>query len=203
MAQTDMVGLRERKKHRTTLALQDAAYRLFAQKGYHQTTVDDIAAAAGVSTRTYYRYYRNKEDVVLGPLGELLEHYREILAGRPSSEPAMQALQESFMEFTSEVEDPVMRTRLELVAAEPELQRGAFELGTRWQNEITADLAVKAPGGQTDRRSLWLAAGMAITLWVGSLRLWVEAGGKRALTDVVADTFSSIADLVRTGLGLG
>ncbi len=203
MAQTVSVGLRERKKHHTTVALQDAAYRLFAQSGYRQTTVDDIAAAAGVSTRTYYRYYKNKEDVVLGPLGESLAHYREILAARPSSEPALQALQESFMEFTSEVEDPVMRTRLELVAAEPELQRGAFELGTRWQNEITSDLAVKAPGGQTDRRSLWLAAGMAITLWIGSLRLWVEAGGKRALADVVSDTFGSIADLVKTGLGLG
>jgi AcrR family transcriptional regulator len=203
MAQTDSVGLRERKKHRTTVALQEAAYELFSEKGYHQTTVDDIAASAGVSTRTYYRYYKNKEDVVLGPLGDSLEHYREILAGRPSSEPPLQALQESFMEFTSEVEDPVMRRRLELVAAEPELQRGAVELGTRWQNEITSDLAVKAPGGQTDRRNLWLAAGMGITLWIGSLRLWVETGGKRALADVVADTFGSIAEVVKSGLGLG
>jgi AcrR family transcriptional regulator len=203
MTQTASVGLRERKKHRTTLALQDAAYRLFAEKGYRQTTVDDIAAAAGVSTRTYYRYYKNKEDVVLRPLGDSLEHYREILAGRPSSEPAMQALQESFMEFTSEVEDPVMRKRLELVAKEPELQRGAFALGTQWQNKITSDLVVKAPAGQTDRRNLWLAAGMGITLWIGSLRLWVESGSKRALTDIVADTFGSIAEVVKSGLGLG
>jgi len=203
MTQTDTVGLRERKKHRTTIALQDAAYRLFSERGYHKTTVDDIAAAAGVSTRTYYRYYKNKEDVVLGPLSDSLDHYRAILAGRPSSEPPMQALQESFMEFTSEVEDPVMRTRLELVASEPELQRGAFELGSRWQNELTSDLVVKAHGGEDDRRSLWLAAGMAITLWIGSLRLWVEAGGKRTLADVVSDTFGSIADLVRAGLGLG
>ena len=203
MAQTDTVGLRERKKHRTTVALQEAAYRLFAERGYHNTTVDDIAAEAGVSTRTYYRYYRNKEDVVLGPLAESLEHYREILAERPSSEPALQALQKSFMEFTSEVEDPVVRTRLELVAKEPELQRGAFELGTRWQNEIASDLAVKAPGGQTDRRNLWLASGMAITLWIGSLRIWAEAGGKRALADVVSDTFGSIAEVVKSGLGLG
>jgi AcrR family transcriptional regulator len=203
MTQTASVGLRERKKERTTLALQDAAYRLFTDRGYRQTTVDDIAAAAGVSTRTYYRYYKNKEDVVLGPIAESLEHYREILAERPSSEPPLQALQESFMVFTHEVEDPVTRTRLELVAKEPELQRGAFELGTRWQSEITSDLAVKAHGGQDDLRRLWLAAGMAIALWIGSLRLWVETGGKRALADVVSDTFGSIAELVKTGLGLG
>jgi AcrR family transcriptional regulator len=203
MTHTDSVGLRERKKHRTTVALQDAAYRLFTERGYGKTTVDDIAAAAGVSTRTYYRYYRNKEDVVLGPLGESLEHYREILATRPASEPPLQALQQSFMQFTSDVEDPTMRTRLELVAAEPELQRGAFQLGTRWQSEITSDLAVKSPGGEDHRRSLWLAAGMAITLWIGSLRLWVETGGKRALADVVADTFGSIAEVVKSGLGLG
>lgn len=203
MTQTDTVGLRERKKRRTTLALQDAAYHLFAKQGYRHTTVDDIAAAAGVSTRTYYRYFKNKEDVVLGPLGDAVEHYREILAARPSSEPPLEALQQSFLEFTTEVEDPVMRTRLELVAKEPELQRGAFELGTRWQSELTADLADKAHPGDRDRRSLWLAAGVAITLWIGSLRLWVEAGGKRALTDVVSDTSGSIAELLKTGLGLG
>jgi AcrR family transcriptional regulator len=202
MTHTATVGLRERKKHRTTVALQNAAYKLFFEKGYRKTTVDDIAAAAGVSTRTYYRYYRNKEDVVLGPLGESLERYREILAGRPSTEPPLQAMQESFMEFTSEVEDPGTRTRLELVAAEPELQRGAFELGRHWQDEITSDLAVKGHGGEADRRSLWLAAGMAITLWVGSLRIWAETGGKRALADVVGDTFGSIADLVKGAIGL-
>lgn len=203
MTQTDSVGLRERKKHRTTFALQEAAYRLFTEKGYRATTVDDIAAEAGVSTRTYYRYYRNKEDVVLGPLGESLEHYREILAERPASEPPMEALQKSFVQFTPEMEEEATRERLELVAKTPELQRGAFELGSRWQGEIASDLAERGGGSETDRRTLWLASGMAITLWIGSLRLWVEQGGKKGLGETVTDTFGSITELLKQGLGLG
>lgn len=194
---------RAQKKQQTTLALEQAAYRLFRKNGYGNTTVDDIAAAAGVSTRTYYRYFRNKEHVVLGPLEDALRHYREILAEHSASEPPLQALQESFARFTPQVEDAAMRERLELVAKTPELQRGAFELGTRWQGEIASDLADKGHLSQDDRRRLWLAVGMAITLWIGSFRLWVDQGGKKGLADTVPDTFSSIAELLKQSLGLG
>lgn len=203
MTPSNSLGLRARKKQQTTLALQQAAYRLFRKNGYRDTTVDDIAAAAGVSTRTYYRYFRNKEDVVLGPLEDSLGHYREILAEHSASEPPLQALQESFVSFTPEVEDAAMRERLELVVKTPELQRGAFELGSRWQGEIASDLADKGHLSQDDRRRLWLAVGMAITLWIGSFRLWVEQEGKKGLADTVADTFGSIADVLKQTLGLG
>jgi AcrR family transcriptional regulator len=197
------VGRRAQKKQQTTLALQQAAYRLFRKNGYGNTTVDDIAAAAGVSTRTYYRYFRSKEDVVLGPLEDALEHYREILAEHSASEPPLQALQESFVRFTPEVEEAAMRERLERVAKSPELQRGAFELGTRWQRGIASDLADKAQLSQDARRRLSLTVGMAIALWIGSFRLWVEQEGKKGLADTVADTFGSIADVLKQTLGLG
>lgn len=58
-------GLRERRRTRTRLLVQSEALRLFTEKGYDQTTVDDIAHAAAMSPRTFFRYFPSKEDVVL------------------------------------------------------------------------------------------------------------------------------------------
>src|SRR3954454_23013132 len=58
------MGLREEKKARTRAALVGAPERLFAEKGYDGATVADIATAAGVSTRTFFGYFRAKEDVL-------------------------------------------------------------------------------------------------------------------------------------------
>src|SRR5579884_1838391 len=58
-------GLRERKKAKTKAAIQHHALRLFQQQGYDTTTVEQIAEAAEISPSTFFRYFPNKEDVVL------------------------------------------------------------------------------------------------------------------------------------------
>src|ERR1700712_5144937 len=64
-ADTAPIGLRERKKIRTRAAIRDNAMRLFREQGYTATTVDQIAEAADVSPSTFFRYFPNKEAVVL------------------------------------------------------------------------------------------------------------------------------------------
>lgn len=61
-----MTGLRERKKRRTLTSIHDAAMALFAERGYGDVTVADIADAAEVSRATVFTYYPAKEDIVLG-----------------------------------------------------------------------------------------------------------------------------------------
>ncbi|MFC7568621.1 TetR family transcriptional regulator [Actinomadura namibiensis] len=75
-------GLRERKKARTRRALAAAALRLFAERGYEETTIADIAEAAEVSPRTFFAYFPSKEDVVFAEVDDRLAEVGELLAGR-------------------------------------------------------------------------------------------------------------------------
>jgi AcrR family transcriptional regulator len=84
------VDWRARKRAATKHAIQQHALRLFAEKGYDATTVDEIAAAAGVSHMTFFRYFPRKEDVVeWDEYDPLLE---ELVAARPPEEPPLTAL---------------------------------------------------------------------------------------------------------------
>jgi AcrR family transcriptional regulator len=65
-----------RNKRQTRLALIRAAIRLFRERGYEATTVDDIASAAGSSRRTFFRYFGTKEDVLLLDTREMLAEFR-------------------------------------------------------------------------------------------------------------------------------
>src|SRR4029453_6737549 len=77
--------LRERKRTRTRLMIQTEALRLFAEKGYAQTTIEEIADAAAISPRTFFRYFPSKEDVVLWDEYDPLA--LELLAARSVGEP--------------------------------------------------------------------------------------------------------------------
>ncbi|WP_240746903.1 TetR family transcriptional regulator [Cryptosporangium phraense] len=77
---TDITGLRERRRLATSAEIEAAAFALFEQRGSEHTTVDDIAAAAGVSPRTFFRYFPTKEDAVLGVKRAFFETVSESFA---------------------------------------------------------------------------------------------------------------------------
>ncbi|MER6343916.1 TetR family transcriptional regulator [Streptomyces sp. NPDC001595] len=79
-------GRREAHKAATRKALQEAAHRMFEERGYAQTTVRDIAAAAGVTERTFFRYFPSKEDLVLDEILDLIPVIRAKVVARPAAE---------------------------------------------------------------------------------------------------------------------
>ncbi|PSJ29293.1 TetR family transcriptional regulator [Streptosporangium nondiastaticum] len=85
-------GLRERKKRRTRDTLIRSALELFARKGYERTTVDEIAEAAEVSQRTFFRYFANKEEVALAMQTAVDDLFLATLRSRPAAEAPLPAL---------------------------------------------------------------------------------------------------------------
>ncbi|MBT2383642.1 TetR family transcriptional regulator [Streptomyces sp. ISL-11] len=90
-------GLRERKKRRTRETLIRSALELFALKGYERTTVDEIAEAADVSQRTFFRYFANKEEVALAVQDSVESHFFTALRARPASESPLTALRSAVL----------------------------------------------------------------------------------------------------------
>ena len=87
-------GLRERKKQQTREAIVQAAHQLFVERGYQPTTLPEIAAAAGVSTRTIFAYFPSKEDILFDDITQLKNALGHVLAERPDGKDALEAVRE-------------------------------------------------------------------------------------------------------------
>jgi AcrR family transcriptional regulator len=86
------MGLRERKKEQTRRSIEDAAFRLFEDRGYQATTVADIAEAADIAPRTFFAYFPSKEAVVFGDFEETFSGLEARLRERPEGETTFDAL---------------------------------------------------------------------------------------------------------------
>lgn len=122
-AEAPRAGLRQRKKLKTRLAIQEHALRLFREQGYQQTTVEQISDAADVSPSTFFRYFPTKEDVVLFDALDpwLIEAFRR----QPPELSPIGALRAAMREVFSTLPEALMqdqRERGRLVYREPGLQ---------------------------------------------------------------------------------
>ncbi|MEO3892024.1 helix-turn-helix domain-containing protein [Nonomuraea sp. B5E05] len=120
-------GMRERKKRRTRETLIAAAVELFRRQGYEATTVAQIAAAADVSTRTFFLHFPTKEDVVLADAGMRVELAVRIIEGRGADESLPDVLATAVERMISEVAGSDLATgmadvRVELMLTVPDLQ---------------------------------------------------------------------------------
>jgi len=123
---TPVTGLRERKKLRTRAAIQKEALRLFLEKGFQATTIDEIAAAVEISPSTFFNYFPSKEDVVLQD--DLDPVIFAAFNAQPAELGPIGALRHAMIEVFSNLtpdQRSLMRDRAVLLASEPEL-RAAF-----------------------------------------------------------------------------
>src|SRR5699024_11030561 len=100
-------GLREAKKQATRQQISDAATRLFLKQGFEQTTIAEIAAAAGVAAKTVTNYFPYKEDLAFDRQEEFVGSLAAAVASRPSGEVPLAALRGAF-DAAIQTQDPVL-----------------------------------------------------------------------------------------------
>lgn len=170
-------SLRERKKAATRLQLMKVALRLFEGRGFDETTVEDIAAAADVAPRTFFRYFPTKVDVLFADHPEEIAHIRDALATRPSSQTVVEAVRHAVLEEIGKVVADPSRflTRSRLVAAVPAAHAHSRYLDSKFEDVIAEAVAAdRRSASATDlearviARASWGAACAARDLWVAS-----------------------------------
>jgi AcrR family transcriptional regulator len=145
------VGLRERKKLKTKAAIRKEAMRLFLDKGFDATTIEEIAAAVEISPSTFFNYFPTKEDVVfedeLDPL--ILAAFDAQPEGTNPIRAIRKAMLTVFRALTPE-QDRVMRERMRLMTSTPSLRSAMLSQFADMVNQIAALVASRAGGSPSD-----------------------------------------------------
>jgi AcrR family transcriptional regulator len=116
-------------------AIGDQASRLFLEQGFQATTIEDIARAAGIGRRTFFRYFKTKEDVVLWKFDQFARCAVELIANRPARESALSALQGALSEASEFYNQEPAQTLaiLKLTVATPSLYAQQLLQQDRWK----------------------------------------------------------------------
>jgi AcrR family transcriptional regulator len=185
-------SLRARRKRRTADAIVAAGLELFEQRGFDRTTIDQIAAGAEISRRTFFRYFADKEELFFAEDERLLDLIHDTLdrapAGEPVGELARRATRALAEHSAAEPERRLARERL--IAATPALQARRLAKTLRWEQAIAARLVDR---GSTELEAL-LAPKVALACFQAAYERWVGDPGQD-LPGLVDQSFAALAGL--------
>ena len=193
------LGLRERKKQQTREKIARVALDLFAERGYDETTLSDIAEAADVSPRTIFAYYESKEDILFCEEGAFIDRLRRTLEERPPGTTTIDA----FREFFASIEPPDEQARLrkKVVTATPALDMRMRAQHGKLEPMLVESIARDLGAGPDDVRSLLIAASMTAAFMSVRDRLFAaEAGGEPISHDQAFAILDQVLEFTRAGL---
>jgi len=190
-------GLRERKKRETRDALTQAALRLFAERGYDETTLAEIAEAAGVSTRTIFAYFPSKEDILFSTIETMCDSLGQALAERPAGTDALTALRDFIL--SSAHEKTELDEKLgQLIAADPTLASHKRARISQLQEVLAAAIADDLGVGPDDLRPQVAAASLTSAFEV--LERQDRTFSTSPTPDEIAAAIDPVLAFVRAGL---
>ncbi|HEX3965647.1 MAG TPA: TetR family transcriptional regulator [Trebonia sp.] len=198
----DAPGRRERKKSRTRQDLVDAATKLFAAQGYANTTLEQITDLADVSTRTFFRYFASKEEVLF-PQRFHTEALLAAVADQPETSNDLRAAQDAFTGLLPFDEAGLQRALLfrKAVRSDPALEGRHLELQRQFCHYLALAIARRRGLDEPDEMAV-MAAALAQTVIALAFDEWTDSGGEADLEKLLGRKFDQVG-LVISAPGSG
>lgn len=192
-------GLRERKKQRTRATIVDVAARLCVEQGFDRTTVEQIAAEADVSPRTFSRYFPTKEAVVWAMIEDAAELIADAVGRQPRDvtehEALMRAHLEVFRAGEQEAKESMsfdrVRGMLQIVNSSPALGLAAFEFRPQGPTRAVIEAMAQRMGVSVRHPAIRvLFDTWAVLMATACGHAGAEVGGPGAVSDRIEATYA-------------
>ncbi|NEE03951.1 TetR family transcriptional regulator [Phytoactinopolyspora halotolerans] len=194
------LGLRERTRRAVQREIAEAANVLFVERGFERTTIDDIAAATGMSQRSVFRYFASKEEIVLGKFDLVVDDMLAALRARPADEGVWTSLRHMFDVLVSLAQTPGHEQMVEpihrVVFETPALFAGYLQKLQRMQDAVVVELLERAeragePYDADDPAPHALTAA-AFGCLVAGQRAWLASGGQGSFADAIDRAMATV-----------
>jgi AcrR family transcriptional regulator len=172
--------------------LRQAAFELYGERGFDQTTVAQIAERAGLTERTFYRHFTDKREVVFS--GEVHRVLVETVADAPASMTAIEAVTAALGAAGAVLDErrELTRRRQAVIAANPGLQeREQIKYAT-----LADDLAEALRGRGVEPTPAHLAADAGVAVFRAAFERWIDEHEHRDFGRIVRDTLDELAEVI-------
>jgi AcrR family transcriptional regulator len=170
-------GLRERKRIQTRQRLTEAAMKLFLERGFEATTLDDIAAAAEVSRRTFFHYFTSKEEVVFDWQDEQSAALLAVVADIEPGRSPLEAAENAILAIIGGLAHDQALAVARLVQGSPALM-ARDQLKNVLMEQALGEVLARRFAGSADALETGLAAMMAVGAARVATRTWLADGGR-------------------------
>lgn len=186
-------AVRAQKKHRNRLALIQAAQRRFHAFGYESTTIDDICADAGISRRSFFRYFPSKEALAFPQRTERLEHFHALLRDNPHESPfaTLRRIAKQFADaYTVHRESLIAQQAL--IQTSPALLATEHDIDREWEQAMAQEFRRRLGEVADAELRAEVTAGALIGVIRATLRYWFERDGEPDLAQLGATAIDAL-----------
>jgi mycofactocin system transcriptional regulator len=182
-------------------AIETAALELIAVQGFEGTTVEEIASAAGISRRTFFRYFESKNDVLYGDFAGMLASLEKFLAAEPTDRPIFEVIADAVVRFHRAHSDGAVehRQRMELILRAPALRADAALRQAEWA-AVLARYAAGRLGTSAHTLRPRLVAHLALGASNAAYEQWLDEDGADIIA-LIHEAMGAIGDLSFLGNG--